>query len=87
MMYPSSETMTPDPRLCSLCSFGTSWCGNWSPKNRLKKGSSKKSKGASSRDLMTRVVEILTTEGVDTAATSDSASLNCVRVSTDRDDT
>ncbi len=86
-MYPSSETMTPDPRLCSLRSFGTSGCGNWSPKNLLKKGSSKKSKGASSRELMTRVVEIFTTEGVDTAATSDSASLNCASVSIDLDDT
>jgi len=36
---------------------------------------------------MTRVVEIFTTDGVDTAATSDSASLNCVSVSTDLDDT
>jgi len=57
--------------------------GNWSPKNRRKKGSSKKSKGACSACLMTRVVEMFTTEGVATPATSDSASESWVRTSTD----
>src|SRR5512134_889483 len=61
-------------------------CGNWSPKNLLKKGSSKRSKGASSRDLITRVVDMLTTEGVAAAATSDWASESCVRISIVLDD-
>src|SRR5574341_151371 len=86
-MYPSSDTMTPDPRLCSFRSRGTLGWGNWSPKNRRKNGSSKKSNGASSLALITRVVEIFTTEGVATVATSESASLSWVSVSIDLDDT
>src|SRR3972149_961975 len=78
--------MTPDPRLCSLYSFGMLGCGTWSPKNLLKNGSSNRSRGISSRDLIILVVEIFTTEGVATAATSDCASESCDRISTDFDD-
>src|ERR1035437_3914804 len=59
-IYPSGETMTPEPRLCSLRVRSRSLLGARSPKNCRKTGSF--SSGLR-RSLMKRVVKIFTTPG------------------------
>src|SRR3990172_10162641 len=70
MIYPSADTMTPDPRLCSFHFFGV--LNSLKGLKKSKKGSSKKG-DASLRT--TFVVEIFTTAGDTAPATSEKALL------------
>src|SRR5437867_6888280 len=72
MMCPWGSAITPDPRLRSRRSCGTSnrRRKNSSPKNRRKKGSSNGPKLCPSGTRLIRVVEMFTTAGVTALATS-----------------
>src|SRR5881628_3461376 len=70
MMSPLGSTMTPEPRLRSFRSRGTSnRLKNSSPKNRRKNGSSKGIACGPSPPLVVREVKIFTTAGLTALAT------------------
>src|SRR5207253_5406115 len=70
MMSPLGSTMTPEPRLRSFRSRGTSnRLKNSSPKNRRKNGSSKGIACGPSPALVVREVKIFTTAGLTALAT------------------
>src|SRR5271169_3534778 len=85
MMYPSDETITPEPSAADLCSFGCLCWPNLSPKKRLKKGSSNGS--APPAILTVRVVDMFTIAGLTAAETSAIALPIFVNDSTDCADT
>src|SRR5512143_2371197 len=85
MIYPSDETMTPDPKAADFCSLGCRCRPNLSPKNRLKKGSTN---GSAPPEILTvRVVDIFTIAGLTAADISAMAWPILVKDSTDCGDT
>jgi len=69
-MYPSGETITPEPRLCSFHNFGIPKL--WKGLKKSKKGSSK---GVPVSLLTTFVVDMFTTAGETALTISENALL------------